>query len=636
MYFMRYSMLLCVVLMGITLSIFWQTGDHQFINFDDPLYVTNNPHVKGGITGKNILWAFTTTTASNWHPLTWLSHMADVEIFGLNPRGHHLTSVFIHTASTLLLFLLLTQITAAPWQSLFVAALFALHPLHVESVAWVAERKDVLSGFFWFLTLLFYAGYVKHRTVKSYFLTLFSFVLGLLTKPMLVTLPVTMLLLDYWPFHRFLRDQAEPRGVASFSFLSLVKEKIPFFLLSALASLITLYAQDKGGAMKSLEAIPFALRVENAMIAHAKYLGKTIWSSDLAIVYPFPPSLPLWQVLGSSLLLLLISMVVVRYRRRFPYLLVGWFWFLVTLVPVIGLIQVGGQSMADRYTYIPLTGLFMICSWGISDLLRSWRYRGAVLAILAGLVICASTVVTWQQLSYWKENISLYQHTLQVTTDNYLILNNYGIALADQGRFDEAILQYQEALRIWPKSATAHVNLGAALSNQGKFTEAISHYHEALRLIPDYALAHANLGRALASVGQVAEAMLHYERALQIDPSLSDIRLNLALLLLKSGRRDAAWTHYETVLRIDPYSTKAPVNMGAALAQEGRMEEAIRCFTRALQIDPDSIEAHFNLGVILARLNRGNEAMQHFSHVLRVKPDVEAARRWLEVLKQEK
>ena len=562
---------LCTVLLVLTLGVFFQTSDHQFINFDDPLYVTNNPYVTGGITEKNIIWAFTTTTASNWHPLTWLSHMADVEIFGLNPRGHHLTSVLIHTASTLLLFWLLAQMTKAPWQSLFVAALFALHPLHVESVAWVAERKDVLSGFFWVLTLLCYVGYVKHRTVKSYLLTLFSFLVGLLTKPMLVTLPVIMFVLDCWPLGRFSPQKGEGHRTVGFTFWSLVKEKIPFFLFSALSAIITIYAQGKGGAMSSFEAVPLTSRIGNALVAYATYIGKTIWPHDLAFFYPFPLSLPFWQVCASIVLLVLISIVTIRLRRQKPYLIVGWFWFLVTLVPVIGFVQVGGQSMADRYTYIPLTGLFIMGCWGVPDLLRGLRHRSAILVILSIIVVSALVITTWRQLGYWKDNIPLYRHTLDVTSNNYIILNNLGIALADRGEVDAAIQAYQEALRVWPKSATAHVNLGAALAGQGKFEEAISHYAEALRLKPDYALARINWSKALN-------------------------------------------------------------NKGVALAQQGKMSEAIRHFDQALYIDPDSVDGHFNLGIALAHLNRIDEAAEQFVHVLRLTPESADARNWLKRL----
>ncbi len=572
---MRYRVLLCLVLIGVTLSIFWQTGDHQFINFDDPLYVTNNPHVKGGITGKNIVWAFTTTTASNWHPLTWLSHMVDVEIFGLNPRGHHLTSVFIHTASTLLLFLLLVQITAALWQSLFMAALFALHPLHVESVAWVAERKDVLSCFFWLLTLLCYVGYVKQRRVKFYLLTLFSFVAGLLTKPMLVTLPLVMILMDYWPLNRFQSEEIPRGGSGLFRAYeplpTLLKEKLPFFFLSLLSAVVTMYAQKSGGAMSSFEMVPLASRIGNVLIAYVKYIGKTIWPQDLAFLYPFPMSLSVWQVFASFVLLVLVSAGTIYLRRRKPYLLTGWFWFLITLLPVIGIIQVGSQSMADRYTYIPLIGLFIMGSWGFPDLLKGLRYRPAILVTLSCVVISALSLTTWRQLGYWKDNISLYRHTLDVTSNNYIILNNLGITLAEQGQVDAAIQAYQEALRIWPRSVTAHVNLGAALADQGKFEEAISHYNEALRLKPDYALARTNWSKALN-------------------------------------------------------------NMGVSWAQQGKLDEAINFFNQALRIDPNSIDGHFNLGITLARLNRVDEAADQFVQVIRLASDSVEARSWLKRL----
>lgn len=629
---MRTATLLCIVLIAVTLAVYMQTANHQFINFDDTVYVTDNPNVKGSITGANIVWAFTATSASNWHPLTWISHMTDVQLFGLNPRGHHLTSVVMHAAAVLLLFLLLAQITAAHWQSLFVAALFALHPLHVESVAWVAERKDVLSCLFWLLTLMLYARYVRQPGTGRYLATLACFATGLMAKPMLVTLPVVLLLLDYWPLKRFRPEQSPDGTSAGTSVTKLVKEKIPFFLFSALSSAITIYAQHQGGAMKNLDAVPIGLRIGNSMVAYAQYMVRTIWPHDLALLYPIPASISLWQILASALLLIAVSVAVIRYRRSHPYLLVGWFWFLVTLLPVIGLIQVGGQSMADRYTYIPLTGLFIIAAWGINDLLRGWRQRQAFLSILAGLVICALTAATWRQLGYWQDSITLYRHTLAVTSDNYLILNNYGIALTEQGNLDSAIMQYQEALRVWPRSANAHINLGAALAQQGRFPEAIEQYQAAINLQPDYALARGDMGKALANLGRADEALVQYEQALKLDPGLADVHLNLALLLMKAGRPEEARQHYETVLRLEPYSVKAPNNMGIALAQEGRMNEAAGYFADAVRIAPDSVEAHFNLGVALARMNRREEAARQFEQVLRLKPDSAAARGWLEKL----
>jgi tetratricopeptide (TPR) repeat protein len=614
------------------LAVYGQTANHGFIHFDDSVYVTDNPHVKGGITGANIAWAFTATSASNWHPLTWLSHMTDVQLFDLNPRGHHLTSVVMHAASALLISLLLARITAAPWQSLFVAALFALHPLHVESVAWVAERKDVLSCLFWMLTLILYAGYARQRGAGRYMATLACFSIGLMAKPMLVTLPVVLLLLDYWPLERFRPGQDQDGTSAATSVAKLAWEKIPFFLLSALSAAITIHAQHQGGAMKNLDAVPLMLRIGNAMVSYIQYLLKAIWPHDLALLYPIPASIPPWQILGSALLLLAISTATIRCRRSHPYLMVGWLWYLVTLLPVIGLIQVGGQSMADRYTYIPLTGIFIIAAWGANDLLDGWRQRRPVLSILAIAIICALTAATWHQLGYWRDSITLYRHTLAVTRDNYLILNNLGIAMDEQGNHQAAVELYEEALRAWPRSANAHINLGAVYAHEGKFEEAIGHYREALRIQPDYTLAMVDMGKALTSIGRPDEAITQFEQALKLDNGLADAHLNLALLLRKAGRVDEASRHYETVLKLEPYSVKAPNNMGIALAQEGKLAEAAGYFADAVRIDPASVEAHFNLGVALARMNRRDEAIRQFEQVLRLKPDSAAGRGWLEKL----
>jgi Tfp pilus assembly protein PilF len=632
---MRPTILLCVLLAAFTMAVFAQTGNHQFINFDDTIYVTNNPHVQGGITADNVAWAFTSTAASNWHPLTWLSHMADVQLFGLNPRGHHLTSVLLHIASTLLLFLLLARLTGSVWRSLFVAALFALHPLHVESVAWVAERKDVLSCFFWLSTLLLYARYLNKPALGRYLPVLLCFAAGLMAKPMLVTLPVVLLLLDYWPLNRF-RQQPAAEGAAAPSLAFLVKEKLPFFLLSGISSAVTLYAQRQGGAMKNLDAIPLGLRIENSMVAYAKYLGGTLWPHDLAILYPFPSSLPMWQAVGSFLLLALITVLTIWYRRCYPYLLVGWCWFLVTLVPVIGLVQVGGQSMADRYSYIPIIGLFVMAAWLVPDLARGWRYRLEFLAITAALVVSASAAATLWQLRYWQDSISIFRHTLQVTSGNYLILNNYGIALADSGDLEGAVAAYREALRVWPNSANAHINLGGTLARQGKFEEAIGQYDEALRLQPNYALAYANRGKAMAGLGRTGEANGQYEQALKLDPALADAHLSLAILLMQQGQRAAALGHYESARLLEPYSTKAPINLGAALAKEGRLAEAAEFFNQALRIDPACVEAQFDLGVALAKQGKPDDAARHFSEVLRLKPDSGAARHWLKELQRRK
>lgn len=628
---MRPATMLCILMLLVTLAVFARTAGHEFINFDDTIYVTDNPAVKDGLKPRTVAWAFTSTTASNWHPLTWLSHMTDVQLFGLNPRGHHLTSVVIHAASALLLFLLLAQVTSAPWQSLFVATLFALHPLHVESVAWVAERKDVLSGLFWTLTLLLYARYTRKPGMGRYLATLACFALGLMTKPMLVTLPLVLLLLDWWPLGRFSpggAGEGEEKPAAKW----LLKEKIPFLALSALSSVLTVYAQHHGGAMATLDKAPLGLRVSNAVIAYATYISDTFWPHDLALLYPFPTSILLGRLVGAALLLLLISAGVIFAGRRFPWLAVGWLWFLITLLPVIGLIQVGGQSHADRYTYIPLTGLLIMIAWGVPQLLQGWGRQRLVLGILAGIAVCSATAATWRQLGYWRDNITLYRHTLEVTRDNYLILNNYGIAMDQSGDYESALKLYQEALRIWPRSAFAHNNAGAVLARKGRYDEALDHYREALRLKPDYVMAIVNMGSSLGAMGKTDDALQFYDRALELDSSSADVHLSMALLLMKNGQPDVARQHYLVAVRLDPYSTKVPVNMGVELAKQGRLNEAAGYFSQALTIDPNSVEANFNFGVFLAKQNRYDEAAKYFYNVLRIKPDSAMARNWLRKL----
>lgn len=499
----RHGAGICLALIVIVFAVYIQAGNHAFLNYDDNVYVTGNPNVSDGVTGKGIIWAFTSFDASNWHPLTWISHMVDAELYGMDPRGHHLTSVAIHALSTVLLFLLLLRITGLQWHSSCVAVFFAMHPLHVESVAWVAERKDVLSAFFWFLTLLLYSTYAAQRKRVFYLLALVSFVLGLMAKPMLVTLPLVMLLLDYWPLDRY-RTMEYLDGERRLLKV-LVLEKIPFFACALASSIITIFAQHSDGAIKSLGAIPFPLRVENSLIAYVTYIGKIIWPDDLAVLYPIPSSYPFWQVIGSLLVLLLISAATIRARQRYPYLTVGWLWFLVTLVPVIGLIQVGVQSMADRYTYIPSIGLFIMAVWGIPDLLAGIRYRRAILVLLAGAVISAKTAVTWQQVGYWRDNFSLYEHTLEVTTGNYVIHNNLGIAHAKNWNLDAALREFRAAVRINPNYSEAHYNLGITLAMRGELDAAIWELREALRLHPGDTRAKDNLRIALEQKRQLLE-----------------------------------------------------------------------------------------------------------------------------------
>lgn len=497
----RQTAVICLTLIVIVFALYSPVANHAFLNYDDNIYVTGNRHVAAGMTGKGISWAFTAVEAGNWHPLTWLSHMLDVELYGMEPRGHHLTSVAIHALATLSLFLLMLRLSGLLWHSSCVAILFAIHPLHVESVAWVAERKDVLSAFFWFLTLLLYAEYTSRQKRAYYLLALASFVLGLMAKPMLVTLPLVMLLLDYWPLNRcqLMESAAGPAPLLAGSrrLKLLLRDKIPFFACAVAATIMTIFAQHADGAIKSLDAIPLPFRVQNALVAYVTYIGNTVWPDDLAILYPIPPSYTFWQVSGSLLVLLLITAATVHGRHRFPCFLAGWLWFLITLLPVIGIIQVGVQAMADRYTYIPSVGLFIMAVWGGPLLVNRWKHRLAVLTLLAGTVMCVNAALTWQQLRYWRDNFSLYERTLAVTADNYVIHNNLGSAYAANWHLEAAIREFRAALRIRPHYSDAHYNLAMALAMKGETETAIREFREALRINPGFSKAAYHLQIAL-------------------------------------------------------------------------------------------------------------------------------------------
>jgi Flp pilus assembly protein TadD len=563
-----------VLLALLTITVYWPATGHEFVNYDDPFYVTSNVHVQSGLTRENIKWAFNHPVVGNWHPLTMLSHMLDCQMYGLKPRGHHLTNILLHGLNTALVFLLLQSLTGTTWRSLMVAALFGLHPLHVESVAWVAERKDVLSTFFGLLCLLAYTRYAKAPKAQSsksepegsvsflYWAALIFFTLGLMSKPMLVTLPFLLLLLDFWPLERFCPGSVWP----------LIREKIPFLALAVVMSVVTYAVQQQTGMMHSLESVPPGARLENALISYCRYLGKLFWPGNLAVFYPYPDHWPIHQVLLAGGLLADVSVFVFMQQTRRPYLLAGWLWFCGTLVPVIGLVQVGGQSMADRYTYIPSLGLFIVVIWGIYELTRHWHYREMVLGGAGSLVIILCAAATRQQLGYWQDNEALYRHALAVTENNYLAHHNLGIALFNEGQIDEAIGQYREALRLKPDFAQAHYDLGAALAVKGRTAEAVGQFQEALEIKPDYAEAHSNLGIALAKEGQLDQAIGQFQGALRLQP-------------------DNAEFHY---------------NLGAAFGMKGRMDEAIVQFQEALRLKPDYAAARYNLAHALEIRNAGS------------------------------
>jgi tetratricopeptide (TPR) repeat protein len=631
------EVLITLFLIVAILAVFWPVKNFRFLNLDDEGYVTDNPQVLNGLSFKGVIWAFTTIHSSNWHPLTWLSHMLDIELYGLNPGGHHLTNLLFHIANILLLFFILKQMTGAPWRSGFVAALFALHPLHVESVAWVAERKDVLSTFFWMLTIGAYVHYVHQTSLRRYLLVFLSFTLGLMSKPMLVTLPFVLLLLDYWPLGRFQMASSRDIRISHIKtwsnsangmpvLLRLVWEKVPLFVLVIASCLLTVMAQQKGGAVASLEALSLEIRMANALISYISYIGKMIWPSRLAIQYPYPERVLLWQVAGAGLFLLGVSVLVIRELRRRPYLLVGWLWYLGTLVPVIGLVQVGSQAMADRYTYVPLIGLFIIMIWGISDLSAGWRHKRILLPASAVLLVSILSILTRIQLQHWYNGVTLFRHSLDVTINNYLSHNGYGVALAAQGKNEEAVAHYKEALRIKPYFADTHSNLGNALVRQGKYQEAIDHFTKALRLRPDFAKAHNGLGVALARQGKYEQAMTHYEEALRIKSDYAEARNNLGITLAQQGKIQEAIIQYLQALQIKPAYADAHYNLGNLLARQGKFQEAITHFIEVTKIKPGDAEVHYNIGAAFTEQGKPREAIYHYSQALRIKPDFAQAR----------
>jgi tetratricopeptide (TPR) repeat protein len=616
--------------LGIVLSValvYAPVRHHAFVNFDDTQYVAENAHVSAGLTRNAVEWAFTTTHAGNWHPLTWLSHMLDVQLFGLDAGAHHVMNVFLHAANALLLFWLWLRMSGALGRSAFVAAVFAVHPLHVESVAWIAERKDVLSACFGLLCLLAYDGYRRTATPARYAWVVVTFALALLSKPMLVTLPALLLLLDWWPLGR----------TAAVPLPRLLLEKAPLFALSAASSAITLSAQSGGGAVKALEALPLGRRAANALVAYAGYVRRTLWPEGLAVLYPYPSTIETWKLVGALALLGLVTWLALRGRTRRPYLAVGWLWYLGMLVPVIGLVQVGSQPMADRYMYLPMVGLLVMLAWGVAELVmappaRRWLPMAAALSVIA----CA--VIARRQVGHWRDSIALWEHALAVTRDNPRAHANLAHALSKQGRLDEALPHYGEAVRLKPDFAEAHNNLGYALAGQGRHADAIGHYREAVRLIPDYHEAQNNLGVALAEQGE-PEAIVHFKEALRIRPDVAEVHNNLGVARARQKDLDQAIQAFTEALRLRPDYAEARRNLARAhatrariRAEQGRTDEAILELREALRLHDGDPDDHYDLAVLLFRKGEVSEARRHFETALRLDPGHALARRALEAL----
>ena len=654
---------LCLALAAITIAVFGQTVRQQFVNFDDGEYVVKNPAVAQGLTLQGVVWAFTDFHCANWHPLTWLSHMLDCQLYGLHPGGHHLTNVLLHTGTVIALFLVLRRMTGALWRSAFVAAVFAIHPLRAESVAWVSERKDVLSGLFFMLTLWAYTRYAEksegsnqwsvtshqasttpaagnsprttdHGTLITdhrslfYLLSLFFFTLGLMSKPMLVTLPVVLLLLDFWPLGRFrsLESRAQslksnahgPQPTAHTARKSqvvyrILLEKLPLLALSAISCVVTFLGQSN--AMKSFESFPLPSRIGAALVSCKVYLVQMVYPAGLAAFYPFPPHASVREAGMAAILLLVISAIAWGERRTRPWLLMGWLWYLVMLLPVLGLVQVGGQAHADRYTYLPQIGIYVAVTWLAADLAAKWQVGRRALGGLMALLLAILMVCAWKQTAYWKNSETLWRHALACTSGNVLAFVNLGHELFEKGRLDEAISHYQKGLETQPNNRQFHNNLANALREKGRLDEAIVHYEKAVQIQPGSAEAQFNLGKALGLKGKQEEAIARYEIALQVEPGFLPARMSLGNALLRQGKADLAVAHFQKVLETRPNDAALHLNLGLCFFQMGRMEEAKLHYEKALENAPAEPGIQNNLAWLLATcpvasLRDGNKAVE--------------------------
>ena len=614
-----------LLLVFMTVLAFWQVARSEFINFDDNVYVTENSHVLQGITRGSITWAFTTGHASNWHPLTWISHMVDVQVFGLRPTWHHLMNLLFHIANTVLLFFILHRMTKALWQSAFVAALFALHPLHVESVAWVAERKDVLSTFFFMLTIGAYSLYVEERNFRRYALLLLFFAFGLLSKPMLVTLPFVLLLLDYWPLGRLERNPAgeDPAQTPIFRWATvrpLLVEKIPLFALAAFSCVVTYFVQHHGGMMRGMEILSLGTRLANALVSYAAYMGKMLWPVNLAVLYPHPGWWPAWKVLFALVLLAAITAAVMKGARRRPYLPVGWLWYVGTLIPVIGIVQVGSQAMADRYTYIPLIGLFIIAAWGISDVLKNLPRRREILAALSALCLICLFFLTWKQVSYWRSSITLYNHTLAITKRNGAIYMNRGIANWLGGNYGAALADLNNAIENSPWVALNYVNLGVVHNSLRDHMRAIAAFNKAAELDPGYAPIYLNRGMAYEAMGDYTRAIADFTKAVAINPGFTAAYDNRGAAYGAMGDYTRAIADFNKAIEINPWNAAAHYNRGKAYESIGNHAGAIADFTKAVAINPGFTAAYDNRGAAYGAMGDYTRAIADFNKAIEINP----------------
>jgi len=613
------SILICLFLVIVAVIVYGQMLGHDFVYFDDNRYVVNNAQVKAGLTADNIKWAFSTLHLEFWHPLTWLSLMLDTQLFGVNPGGYLFTNLLLHILNSLLLFIFFKRATGSVWQSGMVAALFVLHPMHVESVAWIAQRKDVLSSFFWMLTMLGYLYYVGRPGLKSYLAVLLPLICGLMSKSMLITLPFVLVLMDYWPLGRLQYEGSAKTFL--FALLSHLREKVPLIAVSVAASVLTYLAQQSGGGIKSAAAVSLADRISNALISYVAYLAKMLWPFQLACFYPLPDSFSLWRVGGALLLLVLITGGAVRSARRYPFVIAGWLWYLGTLIPVIGLVKIGAFSMADRYSYVPLIGVFIIFIWGVPALLVNITYRKALMTGLAMLALALCLLTARNQARIWQDGLSLFTHAQKVTSDNWFAHIALGRDMLRRKKFDTATEQFYETLRLKPNYIPTYIVLGFTYARQNKLAEAIAYISEAERMNPNLVEVQQSLGILYEQTGDLDNANRHFKKALEIEPENATVHKYLGNLLAAEGDLDAAIDHFAESLRIQPGDARVHYNLGLTLAKQDKNETAVAHYLAALKLDPANAEAHYNLANTMVKQNKLDDAAEHYQKALDLKPD---------------
>jgi len=632
------KMIIGLLLILAIIIAYGQVKNFDFVGYDDQEYITENSHVNKGLTVESMIWAFSSFHAANWHPLTWLSHMLDCKLYKLNPVGHHWTNLIIHMTNSILLFLVLKLMTGAIWRSAFVAALFALHPLHVESVAWISERKDVLSTFFGLLMMGAYCRYTKASDVKNYLWVIIFLSLGLMAKPMLVTFPIVLILLDFWPLKRFQFEnhrlsQSDGKTFFYFKrFSRLILEKIPLLIPVVISCILTFIAQRSDETVQTLEKLSLTNRISNALVSYVSYVLKMFWPSKLAVFYPHPVNtLPAWQIFGAALLISCACFFAIRAAKKYPYIVTGIFWYLGTLVPVIGMVQVGKQAMADRYTYIPLIGLFIIVAWGVSDIFRKWHHRKIYLGVLAMIILSALTARTFFQIRHWKDGVTLFEHAINVTENNYKAHNNLAVILSPTD-IDRAIFHYKEALRIHPNYVIALHNLGLALYTKRNYKEAVSYFTEALKIDPQKTDIRMDLANILLLQEKPEKAISEYRQILKTDLGNANAHYNIACALSAQKKIDQAEHHYKEAIRINPNHERAYYNLAMIELKHGDLKEAFTHFAKTIKINPDFVQAYNKIGIILFKQGKYKRAKVFFSKALQLDPGFSEARTHLDVL----